>query len=295
MLEVGGSSMRVLVIGGTGLLGKALAQGWVGDELLCTGSQEGDIRDPAQVNSLVARHKPTSIVLAAAYTDVDGCEKDPARAHAVNVSGAVHVAQAAREHGAKLLMVSTDYVFDGRKSTPYEVDDPKAPINVYGRTKSEGEDRIRELLPDACIVRTSWLFGRQGNCFPNSILRLAETRKELTVVADQRGRPTFNRDLAAIIRVLVKTGASGVYHAANEGECSWFQFAQEILSRAGLSQVAVRPITTEELNRPAPRPRYSVLSTRSLQRQGITMRSWQEALQEYIGEVRATATSGGNL
>jgi dTDP-4-dehydrorhamnose reductase len=277
--------MRVLVIGGTGLLGRALAKEWTADELLCTGSPDADIRDAEVVKRLVERHQPAWVILTAAYTDVDGCERDREKAHAVNVSGAVNVAQAARESGARLLMMSTDYVFDGAKRAPYEVDDPKRPLNVYGRTKSEGEDRVRELMPEACIVRTSWLFGIEGKCFPGSILALAQTRKELTVVADQQGRPTFNRDLARVIELLVKADARGLHHAANEGECSWFEFAQEILKRVGLSDVAVRPITTEELQRPALRPRYSVLSTRSLQAYGIVMRPWQHALVDYLQEL----------
>ena len=211
--------MRVLVIGATGLLGKVLLEEWtVGDVLRGVGSRDVDIRDQSQLSPLFEQCRPEWTVLAAAYTDVDGCEKDQERAHQVNCAGALNVARAARDARSKLLFVSTDYVFDGSKHIPYETEDAVCPINVYGRSKTEAEKSIREILPSCCILRTSWLFGALGRCFPNTILELARSRKKLRVVADQIGSPTFNRDLARAIVKLVRADAKGIIHASNAGE-----------------------------------------------------------------------------
>ena len=188
--------MRVTIIGGTGLLGKALTREWTGDEVTSLGSRDVDIRSDSQVEDAVRRHRPEWIVLAAAYTDVDGCETNRDLAFDVNFHGAVRVARAVASGGARLLFLSTDYVFDGRKTTPYEINDPLAPQSVYGESKARAETGIREVLPDACILRTSWLFGMGGKCFPETILKLGASRKELEVVVDQRGCPTYTTDLA---------------------------------------------------------------------------------------------------
>lgn len=277
--------MRVLVIGATGLLGKALLEEWDVDQIIGVGSRDADIRDEAQVRGLLRRCAPHWTVLAAAYTDVDDCERNPQLAHEVNCVGAANVARAAREYASRLLLLSTDYVFDGTKSAPYEVDDAIMPLSVYGGTKAAAEAAVREILKESCIVRTSWLFGANGKCFPNTILKLAEEKKELSVVADQRGCPTFNRDLARAIVKLVRASGQGTVHVTNSGECSWFEFAQALLEAAGLAHVALRPISTEELPRPARRPKYSVLSPTSAQNYGIAMRPWRQALGEYCQEV----------
>ncbi len=222
-------------------------------------------------------------MLSAAYTDVDGCELNPTLAAAVNTLGAVNVARAAAAAGAKLLFVSTDYVFDGTKSTPYETGDPRNPISAYGRSKAEAEEKILNILPDACIVRTSWLFGPGGKCFPDTILKLAATRAEIEVVNDQRGCPTYTLDLADAIIALCKSEAQGIVHCTNRGDCTWFDFAVEILRQAG-SKTVVRPTTSEKFVRPAPRPKYSVLSSASLSKYGIEMRPWQETLPDYLAE-----------
>jgi len=276
--------MRVLIIGATGLLGNALSEEWNGEQITGVGSRDVDIRDEAKLRELYARCRPEWTVLAAAYTDVDGCEKDPARAREVNCTGAVNVARAAREAGSRLLFVSTDYVFDGCKRTPYETGDPVNPINVYGQSKADAERGIREILPDCCILRTSWLFGAVGRCFPNTILEAAQGRRKLSVVADQIGSPTFNRDLAHPIINLVRTDAQGIIHASNAGECSWYEFAREVVRAAGLVDVTIEAIRTEDLVRPARRPPYSVLSSVSLGHCGYPMRSWKEALDDYIAE-----------
>src|ERR1051326_1119731 len=163
--------MRVLIFGATGMLGKSLVRVWAEDEVTGLGSNDADIRNPEAVQREVARVRPDCIVLSAAYTEVDGCELNPELAKAVNTLGAVNVAKAASQSNARLLFVSTDYAFNGSKNSPYEVDDPRNPINAYGRSKAEAEIRILEILPRACVVRTSWLFGPGGKCFPDTIVK----------------------------------------------------------------------------------------------------------------------------
>jgi dTDP-4-dehydrorhamnose reductase len=276
--------MRVLLIGATGLLGRALLQEWEEDNLTGVGSRDVDIQDESQLRPLFERCRPEWTILVAAYTDVDGCEKDPERAHQVNCAGAINVARAARDAHSKLLFVSTDYVFDGAKGTPYEPEDAICPINVYGRSKAEAEKGVREILPSCCILRTSWLFGAVGRCFPNTILELARGQKKLRVVADQIGCPTFNRDLARVIIQLVRANARGTIQASNLGECSWCDFARELLRAGGFTEVAVEAVRTEDVPRPARRPRYSVLSTASLEHYGIRMRPWRETLGDYFAD-----------
>ena len=279
--------MRILIFGATGMLGKALMRQWpgdTGDEVTGLGSAQADIRDSAQVESTIQQSKPDWIVLAAAYTDVDGCELNPTLASGVNTLGAVNVARAAAAGGARLLFVSTDYVFDGTKSSPYETGDARNPINAYGRSKAEAEEKILSILPDACIVRTSWLFGPGGKCFPDTILKLAATLPEtevLTVVNDQRGCPTYTLDLADSIIALFNSRARGIIHCTNRGDCTWHDFAREIIRQAGLKTV-VRPTTSEKFVRPAPRPKYSVLSSSSLSKYGVEMLLWQETLPGYL-------------
>jgi dTDP-4-dehydrorhamnose reductase len=279
--------MRITIFGATGLLGKAMIRTWTGDEISGFGSRDADIRAPQQVAAAIERTRPDWIVLAAAYTDVDGCETQRERAFAVNARGAANVAEAAKSAGARLLFISTDYVFDGCKASPYEVNDPRAPRSVYGQSKAEAEEELSAILPQCCIARTSWLFGAGGRCFPDTILRLAASRPELDVVDDQQGCPTYAIDLAQAIRQLCHKDARGLVHVTNRGECSWFEFARAIVAEAGLPAV-VRPTTSDKFVRPAPRPRYSVLSSRSLEHYGITMPDWQDALQRYLEE-RETA------
>jgi dTDP-4-dehydrorhamnose reductase len=275
--------MKVTILGGTGLLGKALMPAWSGDEVIGLGARDVDIRDPQKVREVVNAKRPDWIILAAAYTDVDGCESNPDLAFSVNRDGAVNVAHAAKEVGTRFLFLSSDYVFDGRKTSPYETDDLRNPQSVYGRSKAEAELRLLDVLPDCCIARTSWLFGKGGKCFPDTILKLAASRAALDVVNDQRGCPTYAADLAAAIIQLCRANASGIVHATNSGDCTWFEFAREIISASGLG-TEVRPVNSAQMARPAPRPAYSVLSSRSLQRFGITLPIWQDALRRYLQE-----------
>ena len=273
--------MRVTIFGATGLLGKDLVRKWEGDSVSPLSSRDADIRDAERVGTVVKQLSPDWIVLAAAFTNVDGCEKTPELAFAVNREGAVNVAKAAKAARARLLFLSSDYVFDGKKRTPYEASDKRNPQSVYGRSKAEAEGRLLELLPECCIVRTSWVFGTGGKCFPDTILKLAAERTAIDVVDDQRGSPTYTADLARTIIQLCRSNAEGIVHVTNTGDCTWFEFAREIVGEAGL-ETEVRPVSSEKMARPAPRPEYSVLSPASLHARGITMPSWQDALRRYI-------------
>ncbi len=276
--------MRVLVIGAGGMLGSDILRQWRDDVLIPAGRQDVDICNESQVRALISRHHPDWVVLAAAFTDVDGSERTPEAAYAVNETGTANVAKAAEKSGARLLYFSTDYVFDGTSSRPYEPGDPISPINVYGDSKARGEAAVRTNSSQWCIARTSWLFGARGSSFPEKILQAAKTRPKLQVVSDQIGSPTYTRDLAAAIRDLIKRDARGILHATNSGSCSWFEFAKEILKQAGLT-CPVLPISTAESARLARRPAYSVLSPVSLNSQGIFLRDWQQALSDYLIEL----------
>lgn len=275
--------MRVTIFGATGLLGKALTREWIGDDVSGLGSNDADIRDPKQISNVLQRTQPDWIVLAAAYTDVDGCEQNREHAFDVNCRGAVNVAQAAKHYSSRLLFLSTDYVFDGAKNSPYETNDPRAPLNVYGRSKAEAEVQISQALPECCILRTSWLFGIDGKCFPDTILKLATSRPAIDVVDDQRGSPTYTADLARAIIRLCRADTKGIVHATNQGNCSWFEFARDIVAAAGLTTV-VRPVTSEHFVRTAQRPKYSVLSSKTLEKHGIEVTGWQDALRRYLLE-----------
>jgi len=278
--------MRVLVIGAKGMLGTDMLQDWRSDEVVAADKNEADIRDPVQVRKLVSRVRPDWIVLTAAYTDVDGSESNKDLAFAVNCIGASNVARVASEFGARIFYVSTDYVFDGTSSRAYEPADPIHPLNVYGASKAAGEKAIQEMTSDFCIGRTSWLFGAAGASFPEKILRASESRKELTVVSDQVGSPTFTRDLASAILQLLHQEVRGFVHITNSGTCSWFEFASEVLRQAGRDSIVVLPVSSVEFPRAARRPVFSVLSPSSLQKFGITMRHWKHAVPVYLDDLR---------
>jgi dTDP-4-dehydrorhamnose reductase len=275
--------MRVTVFGASGLLGQDLVRELKGEEFSLTAlsSKDADLRVRARVGEVIRDSHPHWIILSAAYTDVDGCESDPDRAFAVNCQGAINVAEAAREAGSRLMFLSSDYVFDGAKQSPYQIKDATNPAGIYGRSKACAEERLLEILPDVCIVRTSWLFGHGGKCFPATILKLAFARPEISVVNDQRGSPTFTRDLASALVELCRVSARGIVHVTNSGDCTWYEFASEIVRRSGMRTV-VKPVTTAEFPRPARRPSYSVLSPDSLHAYNIYMPDWQDALRRYL-------------
>jgi len=273
--------MRVTLFGASGLLGRDLVPELSGEQLTALSVEDVDLRDHARVRELIRDSRPEWILLLAAYTDVDGCESNRDLAFAVNCDGAVNVAEAARAAGSRLLFVSTDYVFDGTNKSPYETRDPRNPTSVYGETKARAEEQLLEILPEVCIARTSWLFGHGGKCFPATILKLASTRPEISVVNDQRGSPTFTCDLASTLVRLCRANAQGIVHVTNSGNCTWYEFATAIVRASGLS-TTIKPVTTAEFPRPARRPAYSVLSPDSLHAYHIHMPEWQDALRRYL-------------
>jgi dTDP-4-dehydrorhamnose reductase len=283
--------MRFTLFGASGLLGQDLVLEFNnqdrkvsdagGDHLTALSSKDADLRDRNHVREVIRESHPDWTILSAAYTDVDGCEAKPDLAFAVNCDGAVNVAEAARDAGSRLLFISTDYVFDGTKRTPYETTDARNPTSSYGQSKARAEERLLGILPEVCIARTSWLFGHGGKCFPATILKLASTRPEISVVNDQRGSPTFTRDLASALLQLCRASAQGIVHVTNSGDCTWYEFAGEIVRQSGLPAL-VKPVTTAEFPRPARRPAYSVLSPSSLHAYNVHLPQWQDALSRYL-------------
>jgi dTDP-4-dehydrorhamnose reductase len=278
--------MRVLVLGAKGMLGTDLLEVWKSDEVIPADTAEADIRNAKEVRSLVAGARADWIVLAAAYTDVDGSEQNSDLAFAVNATGAENVARAASEFGARLFYISTDYVFDGNSTVPYGPTDAVRPLNVYGASKAAGEKAVQCYAREWCIGRTSWLFGAHALSFPEKILKASESRSELMVVDDQVGSPTFTKDLAGAMLQLLHADVRGFIHVTNAGTCSWFEFAQEVLRQGGRTSVRVIPVSSAAYPRPARRPAYSVLSPGGLSEFGITMRNWKAAIPDYLMDLR---------
>lgn len=268
-----------LLTGATGMLGQDLQQALAGRAVTALGRTDLDVTDPDAVDAAVAGH---DVVLnCAAYTKVDDAESHEDVAFAVNATGAGNLAAAAARHGAKLVQLSTDYVFDGTATQPYAEDAPRHPVSAYGRTKAEGERLALELNPSATyVVRTAWLYGAHGPNFPRTMLRLAAQNDTVSVVEDQLGQPTWTADVARqLVRLLDADLAPGVYHATSSGQASWFEFAQAIFSAAGLDPARVEPISSARFVRPAPRPAYSVLGHTRWQRAGLPpIRDWRAAL-----------------
>lgn len=282
--------MRFAITGAAGMLGQDLvaAGGAAGHEVVGFSRAELEITEADAVARAVSAVRPDVVFNCAAWTDVDGAEHDEAGALAVNGEGAGNVARAAAGAGAWTLHVSSDYVFDGAKRKPYVESDPAAPVSAYGRSKLAGEQAVAKSAPGRhTIVRSSWLFGAHGSCFPATILRLAAEREELKVVDDQVGCPTFTSHLARALLDLGAGGAPpvGVLHLVGGGACSWYEFAREIIARAG-SSCQVEPCSTADMPRPATRPAYSVLGS---ERGGDAPRlpEWREGLREYLAAVSA--------
>ena len=271
--------MRVLVTGAKGQLGVELLDVFGHDhDVVGLDLPEWDITKPDGARAITDA-RPVWVVHAAAWTDVDGCERDPERAYLVNGEGTRRVAEACRTVGAGMVYLSTDYVFDGQKGAPYLETDLVAPASNYARSKVAGEEAVRALAPRWAVVRTAWLFGVSGKNFVKTIVEKGATGGPLRVVDDQVGSPTYARDLAGAIEQLVSRELTGTYHVTNAGSCSWYAFARAILKEAGLAHVPVAPMTTAELGRPAPRPAFSVLANHAWSAAGLRpLRPWPDAL-----------------
>ena len=279
--------MRVFVTGGSGQLGSEVVSAFAGHRVVAPGVAELDVASRDSVLQAITSVVPDVVVHAAAWTDVDGCELDPDRAFLVNALGTRHVAEAARIVGARVVYVSTDYVFPGDGGRPYDEWDATGPISVYGRSKLGGEN---ELDPGSTIVRTAWVCGRHGRNFVKTMLRAASAPppEGLTVVDDQHGCPTFADDLAAAIARLTVARLPGLFHVTNQGRTTWFEFAREIIAAGGMDPDMVRPIATADLRpaRPAPRPAWSVLDNAALRLAGLPLLPhYRESLDRLVAEL----------
>ncbi|PXV63071.1 dTDP-4-dehydrorhamnose reductase [Halanaerobium congolense] len=257
--------MRVLVTGADGQLGydvvKKLKE--LNIEHIGVDKEDFDLTNEKETKEFILDYQPDAIVHCAAYTDVDQAEKEKELCYKVNVEGTKYVAEAVKELDAKMLYISTDYVFDGQGEEPFEVTDEPNPINYYGETKYQGEQEVQKLLNKYFIVRTSWVFGEHGDNFVKTMLKLGKERDEISVVADQYGSPTYTGDLAELIIEMIKTDRYGIYHATNEGFCSWYEFAKEIFEIADVN-VKVKPVSSDEFDTKAKRPINSKLSKKEL-------------------------------
>lgn len=276
--------MKILILGHKGMLGSDLMLRMAAaHEVIGRDLEDFDMTLANDCGRLIAECAPDVVINAAAYTNVDGCETDRDRCLAVNASGVKNIALASRGKGIRIVHFSTDYVFDGRKGTPYIEEDETGPMNAYGASKLEGERFLQALSDRWLLVRTAWLYGKNGKNFVKTILEKASAVKTLEVVDDQIGSPTYSWDLAGAVQLLIERGQEGVFHLTNRGRCSWYEFACKILQYSGKTDVAVRPIPSSALARPAVRPAWSVLSTRKFsETTGKTMRYWQIALQDYL-------------
>ncbi len=277
---------KIFVTGCNGQLGRALNQVYAGDdvELINTDVAELDITKIDEVLACIEKHKPDVIINCAAHTNVNACESQWDLAYKINAIGPRNLSIAARRTGAKIIHVSTDYVFDGTHTEPYTEFDQPAPIGAYGKTKYEGEEFVKQFADRFFIVRTAWLYG-DGNNFAKTMLSLAETKDEVGVVADQFGSPTSALELARAIKALEPTDNYGTFHATCEGSCSWADFAEKIFALAG-KNTKVKRLTTDEYPTPAKRPAYSVLDNYMLRlTMGYKFQNWEDALKEYMNGI----------
>ena len=276
--------MRVLITGAGGQVGHELVSVFAGHDVVAADRASLDVTDRASVLAAVATLVPDAIVHSAAFTAVDACETEIDRAYAVNALGTRHVAEAARRVGAHVVHLSTDYVFDGTKPTPYDEWDTPNPQSVYGRSKHAGELELAG-TPDATVVRIAWVFGEHGNNIVKTILRVAANQPTLAFVDDQRGRPTAAADLAVLVHRLVTERRPGLFHATNQGAVSWYEFARAVMESAGHDPGRVEPITTADLDppRPAPRPANSVLDDAALRLSGLpVLPHYRESLDRVV-------------
>lgn len=279
--------MRILITGAAGQLGHdllRLLETTKDYKVIATGRHNLDITDYAKVKGFISDARPDIIIHAAAFTTVDQCEIQRDLAFKVNALGARNVASSARHIGAKLVYISTDYVFDGTKEGPYREFDTPNPLNVYGQSKLLGEQFVKEQTSRFFIIRTAWLYGIEGRNFVKTMLQLGSKGQELRVVNDQRGTPSCATDLAREIVQIMTTELYGTYHCTSQGECTWYDFAVEIFRCVNL-EVKIRPVSTEEYPRPAKRPKNSVLDNYLLRLQGLDiMPDWRDALNLFMRE-----------
>ncbi len=275
--------MKVLFAGGKGLLGTSITPFFKKRfDVVSLDIDEWDITDREAGEAIVAREKPDALINCAAVTDVDGCEDSKELAEKVNSRGAAILADICSKQGIRLVHISTDYVFDGAKGFPYTEEDTPNPISFYGKTKLWGEEQVLAKAPASLIIRSQWLYGEGGQHFISKILKTARERGSLQVVDDQRGSPTYAMDVAGPLAILIANKESGIYHISNSGSCTWYELAQEVFSTLRMD-VRVAPISSQTLNRKATRPAYSVFDIKKVERAtGVIMRSWQEALREYL-------------
>lgn len=281
--------MKILVTGVKGQLGYDVMKVLKERNIECLGADidEFDITDAQTTSAFITGYHPDSVIHCSAYTAVDKAEDNAELCRAVNAQGTRNIATVCKEIDAKMVYISTDYVFPGTGEREYEVDDPTGPLGVYGQTKLEGEIAVRELLKKYFIVRISWVFGKNGNNFIKTMLRLGKERSEINVVCDQIGSPTYTADLAPLLCDMVITEKYGIYHTTNEGFCSWAEFTQEIYRLAGYI-TKVNFIPTSEYPTKAQRPLNSRMSKKSLDEAGFScLPDWQDALKRYLKEIEA--------
>jgi dTDP-4-dehydrorhamnose reductase len=291
----------VLITGSSGMLGSDLVKELTGkyeilgmdladrSRLESSSFLKADITKQEEVSRIITNTRPGIVVHTAAWTDVDGCELDSKKAYSVNAAGTENVAMACSKAGAAMIYISTDFVFDGKKGSPYKEEDRPNPLSVYADSKFKGEEAVKRLLKKYFILRTSWLYGPNGNNFVDTIIAKAKENERLKVVDDQVGSPTYTADLAGAIRTFIDIISSasakvtpGIYHVSNSGSVSWYEYANMILSIAGIS-AKVDPISSDELGRAAKRPAMSVLDcSKFTALTGLNMRSWDSALRDYL-------------
>lgn len=279
--------MRVLVTGVKGQLGYDVVKelNKRGHIAIGTDIEEMDITDAENVDKVIKENSPEAVIHCAAYTAVDAAEDNEALCRKINSDGTQNIANVCKELDIKMIYISTDYVFDGEGEKPWEPEDDRTPLNVYGQTKYEGELAVQNTLDKYFIVRIAWVFGVNGKNFIKTMLNLGKTRDSLTVVNDQFGSPTYTYDLARLLVDMVETDKYGIYHATNEGICTWYEFACEIFKQAGMN-VKVSPVSADEYPAKAKRPSNSRMSKEKLTENGFEkLPTWQEALGRYLKEI----------
>lgn len=277
--------MKIFLTGAEGQLGRELQRRLQGSDFLATDVKELDITDATAVANMIGKYRPDVVIHGAAFTQVDAAEEKVDLAYKVNAIGTQNIAMACRSVAAAMVYISTDYVFDGKLGRAYTEVDQTNPLSVYGKSKLMGEVLARQATDKLFVLRTAWLYG-DGPNFVRTMLKLGQEKEELQVVNDQHGCPTGTVDLAEAALRFAQTGRYGTYHAVNTGSATWYEFARKIFELAGNDRVCVKPVTTAEFVRPAPRPAYSPMDTRLLSLAlGWQMRPWQEVLAEYIASL----------